>query len=167
MLSNKNTLDIENQSSKCSTCLFAGVMATFICLLCIGPFAICDLYYSQKDNSCIGEYSKAANVNMQTYLLVSGIIEVVLIGFIGCLSGLTTLFEKNTVDILICSGLTPITIACLFLFAWNIVGAIIFWGHVYELGNCSHTTSTYIFASLIIKFVGCTSGTSAYSSKEK
>ena len=63
-------LDIENQvSNKISTsttCLCSGLTFKFIYLLFIGPFAIFDLYYSEKNNYCIGDYSYTANVYIQT-----------------------------------------------------------------------------------------------------
>ena len=36
---------------------------------------------------------------------------------------------------------------------WNILGAVIFWGSIYATNHCSKQVSTYIFVSLIIKFV--------------
>jgi hypothetical protein len=161
--------DIENQTSNYGKIACTGLTVTFIMLILMGPIAICDLYYSQNDNTCIDEYSQAANVNMQTYLLVSGIIEVVLIASVGVLTMCYVAVEekKDDAEIVLCCGVTPIVIACMFIFAWDIVGAVVFWGHVYELGNCSQTTSTYIFASLIIKFVGVTSVASTSSQSKK
>jgi hypothetical protein len=41
----------------------------------------------------------------------------------------------------------------IFALIWNILGAVIFWGYIYGNGNCGRKVSTYLFVSLIIKFV--------------
>jgi hypothetical protein len=36
---------------------------------------------------------------------------------------------------------------------WNIIGSIIFWNQIYPKNICSTNVSTYLFVSLILKFI--------------
>ena len=165
---NKTKYDIENQCSINKSIMCIITLTILLCVSFIVPFAICDLYYSLNDNTCVDKYSKAANVNMQTYLFISGILEIVLIVVMSVTIVWFTKVDgnKDYEAIVLCCGFSPIIIISLFLFAWDIVGAVVFWGHVYELGNCSQTTSTYIFASLLIKLVLTTCAGSRSLSKK-
>lgn len=42
----------------------------------------------------------------------------------------------------------------LFSLAWLVVGAVMFWGNIYSGGNCSESITIYMFANLILGFLG-------------
>ena len=116
------------------------------------PFIFCDLYFGYTDTTCVLSKPSGLNISMKLYLLVSGFIGIgiilILIGVICLLSN-----NDNKNNYLLYSIAFIGILAVLFQFVWNILGGIVFWGTVYKEGNCSESTSSYIFVSLIIKLV--------------
>lgn len=113
------------------------------------PIIFCDIYFSQQNYGCIHTYSNLAQVNMQTYLLVSGIIEIIMI--IILLLVLLSFVYEHTNKINLYILLVIYSLQGLFLYSWTIVGGVVFWSYVYKLKDCSYQINNYIFASLIIK----------------
>ena len=136
----------------------ARIMAIKICLTSIilaimSPIIVADLYFGFADKSCVNDEPKNLAISMKLYLLVSGFFGIgVMLGFITNICCLSTNGDKYLINICCVSCIA--VIACLFHLIWNIIGAIIFWGTIYEKNNCDKNISTYIFVSLIIKFVG-------------
>ena len=124
----------------------------FIVLL--SPIIICDLYFGFNDTICAREQPDELALSIRLYLIVSGFI-----GLSAMITILTavTCFDPNKISDLgacfICCGSIGFICAALFNIVWNILGAIVFWGYIYGNGNCNKTFSTYVFVSLIIKFV--------------
>jgi len=130
-----------------------GSILTILFLIIGFPIAFCDLYFSQltTENSCLYKYYYNIYINLQTYLLVSGIIELILLIIFICYLWLFLYFEKQA-DLFAFILIYLSKFSNLFLFAWNIICAIIFWGYSYQSHDCSIYINNYIFASLIIKF---------------
>jgi uncharacterized membrane protein len=125
--------------------------SALIIIICI-PLIFCDLYYGFTDKSCINEVPNGLNFTMKIYLLVSG--------FTGLLAMLISIciicsLQKyiNNKQTLICIRYLGL-IGGLFHIFWNILGAATFWGTIYKRGDCESIISTYIYISLIIKFIG-------------
>lgn len=116
------------------------------------PFIFCDLYFGYTDTTCVLSKPSGLNISMKLYLLVSGFIGIgIIFILIGAVCLLSSDDHKN--NYLLYSIAFIGILAGLFQFVWNILGGIVFWGTVYKEGNCSESTSTYIFVSLIIKLV--------------
>lgn len=134
------------------------IMATKFCLTAailaiMFPIIVADLYFGFSDRSCVNDEPKNLAISMKLYLLVSGFVGIgVMLGFITNICCLSTNGDKYLINICCVSCIA--VIASLFHLIWNIIGAIIFWGTIYGEENCDKNVSTYIFVSLIIKFVG-------------
>lgn len=117
------------------------------------PFVFCDFYYSFTDVSCVNVSPEKLNINLKIYLLVSGCFNIVslICLIIKCyyLPSRTDVFEIRQITkilILVESFINFVT------FVNNIIGSILFWGTLYR-ESCDSNLSTYIFISIIIKFV--------------
>tara|TARA_B110000495_G_C22808200_1_gene471901 strand:+ start:232 stop:825 length:594 start_codon:yes stop_codon:yes gene_type:complete len=117
------------------------------------PFIFCDFYYSFTDVTCVYISPEKLNINLKIYLIVSGCFNIIslICLIINCyyLPSRTNVFEIRQITkilVLVASFINFVT------FVNNIVGSILFWGTLYR-EICSSNLSTYIFISLIIKFV--------------
>ena len=115
------------------------------------PIIVCDLYFGFSDHSCINEMPDGFNYTMKLYLLVSGFIGLSWVLFMIYTTCSLSINNDNTTSI-ICAGCIGL-IVLIFNLIWNILGAVTFWGSTYKGGHCDSETSTYIYVSLIIKFV--------------
>jgi hypothetical protein len=99
------------------------------------------------------------NLNLKTFLLVRGFSLLGLIFnvmMILCIISNSLIQSYTFVKFFIGIQLGIIILTCLFLFAWNIIGAVIFWTYM-DTSKCSDSVYNYIFVSLVIVFVssGC------------
>jgi hypothetical protein len=125
-----------------------------IIIICV-PITFCDLYFGFTDNSCSKKEPPGLSINLKLYLLVSGFIELlILIGslFIICSSKQLNKISNKNICIVFCGSLI-ILLVSLFQIIWNILGSFVFWGYIYENGDCNKEFSTYIFVSLLIKLI--------------
>jgi hypothetical protein len=140
-------------------------MCTSLLLIIImTPIIVCDIYFGFTDNSCVNEIPNGMYFTMNFYLLGSGFSGLAcLLILIYTNYSLTTYNNEITLVYLKCIGL----IVFIFNLIWNIIGAVTFWGYVYKRGHCDSKTSSYIYASLIIKFVGTLITLQQNSNKKK
>jgi hypothetical protein len=124
---------------------------TLLMIVLTMPIIVCDLYFGFSDNSCISEMPDGFNYTMKLYLLVSGFMGLSWLLFIIYTTSSLSINNDNTTSI-ICAGCIGL-IVLIFNLIWNILGAVTFWGSIYKGGQCDSETSTYIYVSLIIKFV--------------
>ena len=128
-----------------------GCTIVFALIICI-PIVLLDLIYAYTDKTCVNIYPKQLNINMKIYLLVSGYCGaselVVLLYKIITLNKEHLVKDDDSFIILFIDVFYR-----LFITAWTIVGAIIFWGTLYNMDVCSRTTFNYLFITLIIKLV--------------
>lgn len=134
---------------------------TLLALVLMVPIIFCDLYFSFTKNSCSNEEPDELTINLKLYLLVSGFVGILSLSIILIL---VNLIGKDKISNLGCifmsCGIITLLFIIIFNVIWNILGAIVFWGYIYGNGNCSKSFSTYLFVSLIIKFVGILFSTS-------
>lgn len=128
---------------------FFKIVVSIIFTLLNFPIIFCDFYYAIKDNSCANQKMDKLAVNMYDYLIVSGISSVI-ITFILILFIFYSEKIKTTKFILFNS------LFILFTIGWNIIGSLIFW-HYMDNNKCSNEVFNYLFASLIIKLIFCSS----------
>ena len=134
------------------------IAVSLLCIIILAPIIICDLYYGYNDNSCVQKYPENLNINMKMYLLLSGYTEIGIL--ITCVTSVCFVSSKSidNMNIYVLLPTVIIIFICLFSIIWNIIGAVIFWGNIYNNGNCDKNVSTYLFVTLIIKLVGNLSG---------
>ena len=126
--------------------------SSLILIICI-PLIFCDLYYGFTDKSCINEAPNGLNFTMKTYLLVSGFTGLIAMLITICVICSLSEYNINNEQNLICIRYFGL-ISGLFYMFWNILGGATFWGSIYKQGNCDSIISTYIYVSLLIKFIG-------------
>jgi hypothetical protein len=124
-----------------------------IIIICV-PIIVCDFYFSSADEMCVNAPPSNLNITMKMYLISSGCFNMVLLPLaISNSYYFPSIHERNTplYVLKICNlGATIINLAS---FTVNIIGALIFWGAIYGKEACSSNISTYIFITIIIKFV--------------
>lgn len=133
--------------------LFRICIGLFV-LVIMSPIIICDLYFGFTDSSCSREQPDELAISLKLYLIVSGFVG--LTAMITILTAITCLDPNKISDTgicFVCCGSLGFICAALFNIIWNILGAVVFWGYIYGNRNCNRTFSTYVFVSLIIKFV--------------
>ena len=127
---------------------------TLIVISIITPIAICDLYFGFTDSQCASERPDKSVLNLSLYLIVAGFVSI------SCM--ITILIAICFIDFddisdtgicLLCCGSCGVIVLGIFSILWNIFGAVLFWGYIYGNGKCNKTFSTYVFVSLIIKFI--------------
>ena len=134
------------------------IAVSLLCIIILAPIIICDLYYGYTDNSCVQTYPENLNINMKIYLLVSAYTEIgILVTCIACICFVSSKsIDKISIYVLLPTAI--IIFICLFSIIWNIIGAVVFWGNIYNSGYCDKNVSTYLFVTLIIKLVVNLSG---------
>jgi len=131
----------------------AKLCLAIITIIICTPIILFDLLYAYTDKSCVDIYPNKLDINMKTYLLVCGYLGIVDL-FIIIVSILFTSNINQTTNIYIYTVNVIIDILIkIFLEVWTIIGAIIFWGTLYQMDACSKSTNNYLFATLIIKLV--------------
>ena len=128
--------------------------STIFILIIMVPIIVADLYFGFTDNSCIKDKPDHLEISMRLYLLVSGFVGMgAMLIYIASICSLTPKKDEANATSLCCICFVGYASAAFHLI-WNILGAIVFWGTIYVEKNCNRNVSTYIFVSLIIKFVG-------------
>lgn len=122
-------------------------------LILFCPIIFCDLYYGFTDISCVNMRIKELNITLKLYLILCGFMNLLLL-FITIIS-IIYFEDNNSNKIMYILSTFKSYLSCLFNLLWNILGSVIFWGYVYENGECNISVSTYIFISIIIKLVSC------------
>jgi hypothetical protein len=127
---------------------------TLIIILLASPIIICDFYFGLNDKSCVEEMPNKLAFNLQIYMVVSAAVSLFMVGLLllsGCKISTSNSESKN--GCIICL-LTLVTSFCnIFHTIWNILGGIVFWEFVYKNNLCDKNVSTYLFVSLIMKYV--------------
>ena len=134
-----------------ANCIINSVWLTVL-IIC-SPIIICDVYFAYNDNTCVNEYPANLELNLKQYLFISALSTFININVY--MLFIKIFVRDEYVQNMCCVFSIGIFISLLALFAliWNILGAVIFWGSIYATNHCSKQVSTYIFVTLIIKFV--------------
>ena len=124
-----------------------------IILILCSPIIICDVYFAYTDDTCVNEYPANLELNLKHYLFISALSTFININMYMLFIKYFVKTEYNKNLFWVLSVGVFISLLALFSLIWNILGAVIFWGSIYATNHCSKQVSTYIFISLIIKFV--------------
>jgi hypothetical protein len=124
-----------------------------ITLILCSPIIICDVYFAYTDETCVNEYPANLELNLKHYLFISALSTFININMYMLFIKYFVKDDYNKNLLWVLSVGVFISLLALFSLIWNILGAVIFWGSIYTTNHCSKQVSTYIFVSLIIKFV--------------
>lgn len=143
-----------NLSSNDSELVLLKICGSIVIFIIMVPIIVADLYFGFTDNSCINEEPKNLAISMKLYLLVSGFTGLgAMVSLIFGICSISKDEEKTFINL--CCTTIILWVIGVFHVIWNILGAIVFWGTIYDKSDCTKNVSTYIFVSLIIKLVGC------------
>jgi hypothetical protein len=130
------------------------ICSTIFILIIMVPIIVADLYFGFTDTSCVKDKPDGLDISMKLYLLVSGFVGMgAMIIYIVSICSLSPKMDETNAANMCCVCFAGYTSA-IFHLIWNILGAIVFWGTIYGEKICNKNVSTYIFVSLIIKFIG-------------
>lgn len=145
----RTSVDQDDEVSRKILIYSVWIIVLIICL----PIIVCDLYFAYNDETCLNDYPANIDLNLKQYLIVSAFTSLIIINIYMTLMNYFTKDTYNDNMCLIISSFVFIGLLGIFALIWNILGAVIFWGYIYGNGNCSKKVSTYLFVSLILKFV--------------
>lgn len=125
----------------------AGVIFIIIFVF-YSAFVVCDLYYGLNDTSCAIQNVKRISFNLKTFFIIRSLI---ILSYLIHIVLSVPFITKKTIENCRCYQISILIIVSLFLSAWNIIGAIIFWKYI-DNSKCSIGIYNYTFISLIIIF---------------
>lgn len=157
---NTNTIPEIEENSIVSARFFAFILF-FAVLLINGSFMICDIYFGLEDKSCVTQNIQRISINLKTFLLVRGFL---VLAFLSEILLSISLLTQKTLPFCSCFQMSLLMFVSMFLIAWNIVGAIIFWRYM-DTDKCDNPVYNYTFASLIIFFISA--GMNMFASSKK
>ena len=125
----------------------------FAILLCVNaPFIICDFIFAYRGN-CVDDPVSGIPFTLSLWLQVEGATRAAIVALFFIVALLSCCSLAWALKLLMCAFCTLIVYS-LFAFAWLIIGAVMFWGHLNNEGNCSGQVRGYMWALLIIGFLG-------------
>ena len=135
------------QSSGYLWCVFAVILCLNI------PFIVCDFVFANSGN-CVNDHVNGfGNLTLATWLRVDGGCRVAVAGLFLLCALISLKNLEGALRMLICTFILLILYS-LFALAWYIVGAVLFWGRLDKTGECSGQVTGYMYALLIIGFLG-------------
>lgn len=150
--SNENSSPTEHEDTKVLLFILFFILAILTC-----PILICDFYFAASNSECITMQPDGLAVNMKSYLFVCATVTLtILLVTSVVITNYTEEMQRHFNKYCMLYYLL-IIISQIFSLAWNIVGAVVFWGTIYPEHICTKLESTYLFASLIIKLLGALS----------
>jgi hypothetical protein len=141
------SLDEENQHMNVVAIGIASVIIIFM-----APIGIADLSYGFKQDECLSEYPHDLHLNMKTYLIVAGFLNIATCIYIICNVCYMKNLKESSVGLMVLNIILSMSLQ-VFYFIWNILGAIVFWSFLYPDRHCSSDVASYLFVSLVIKLV--------------
>ena len=139
-------MKIEGATSGYLWCIFA-------VLLCLNiPFIFCDFVFAGSGN-CVNDNVPGIYFTLATWLIVEGALRCSLVGLFLLSAIIACCNLECAIKLLICTFCIMIPYS-LFSLAWYIIGAVMFWGNLNKEGNCSGQVSGYMWALLILGFIG-------------
>ena len=91
--------------------------------------------------------------NLQTWLLVDGYLMLALCAYL-LLAAIGSAISEGCGACLLVVYMVFSVLYGLFRMAWLIIGAVMFWGYLQPNNMCSGPLNSYMWALLIINFVG-------------
>ena len=138
-----------------------GVTAVLFCLFCFVtifmlPFVICDLVFAYNNTSqCMDDTLTKVSISftLRTWLMVEGWVNFgVIAAFL--VAALGSIISAEFGGCLLICVICGLIFYSIFHLAWLIVGAVMFWGELWPNNSCDGTINGYMWALLIISFIG-------------
>jgi hypothetical protein len=133
------------------------VCSSLILIIVWIPIIALDLDFGFTECNCSTKephYKFLNLINLKIYLLVSGFAGIVSLGAI-----LTAIYlfdpklDRASNIYLYRTTFATMYLSSLFSIVWNIMGAITFWGFIFNNKTCEQNFITYMFISLVIKLI--------------
>jgi hypothetical protein len=136
-------------TDECCGKSFIAIMSTIF----LSPFAICDVYFASTDETCVNQNCNDLAINMQSYLMASGIIMFVGIGLLNISIFCYDYDVSKKYDDEITVGLYMFDwISRLFGLSWLITGCVLFWAYM-DISVCAKPVKNYLFARFILALI--------------
>lgn len=134
------------------------VGSTICCLFVVflifnSAFIIPDLIFAGQDTKCVTTPVNGFAFPLRTWLRVDAYARLIMSLLIMVYAILACTSFKRAMHLQPCA-IAAIIIYSLFLLAWLIVGAIMFWGKLDPSGACEGGVRTYMYVFLILGFIG-------------
>ncbi len=144
----------KDQQKALNTQMGSTICCLFVTFLIFNAaFIIPDLIFAGQDTTCVTSPVSGFAFPLRTWLRVDAYTRLVMSLLILVFAILACVSFKNVVHLLPCVFITMIVYS-LFLLAWLIVGAIMFWGKLDPAGACQGGVKTYMYVFLILGFIG-------------
>jgi hypothetical protein len=150
--------DANRESEEIFEARLVSVCFSVILIIIWIPIIVMDLDFGFSENTCSTKQPNDDSfknlIVLQIYLLVSGFIGIVSLGAI-----LTSIYlfdpQLDRASNIYIYRVTFVTmyLTSAFLVVWNIMGAIAFWGFIFNNTNCEQQFISYMFVSLVIKLM--------------
>lgn len=149
--------DANRESEEIFEARLTSVCFSAILIIIWIPIIVMDLGFGFSESNCstkVPHYKFLKLITLKTYLLVSGFVGIVSLGAV-----LTAIYifdpkrERGYNCYLYSITFATMYLTYLFSIIWNIMGAITFWGFVFNNTSCEQNFISYMFVSLIIKFI--------------
>ncbi len=127
-------------------------------------FAICDLIFSFQNNTCVTVKPQGFDINLSIWLKVDAFSRIfAILAFICIFYGSERFRRKFRLDEEYQTNIIIIftTLFGLFIFAWLIVGSVLFLSKLLPAGMCEGAVRVFMTAKLVISylhilvFIGC------------
>ena len=136
-------------TDECCAKSFIAIISTAL----LSPFAICDVYYASTDETCVNQNCNDLAINMQSYLMASGIIMFIGIGLLNVSIFCCDYNVSKKYNDEITVGLYMFDwISRLFGISWLITGCVLFWGYM-DITACAKPVKNYLFARFILALI--------------
>lgn len=129
-----------------------GIMALVIGCFNLA-FIIPSLIYSYQGSSCVTTMAEGFSFPLSTWLQVDAYTRVGIVALFLLVAIVSCISTASGVKLAILS-VCLLMIYSLFSLAWTIVGSVLFWGKLNPAGVCSGGVQSYMYALLIITYVG-------------
>ncbi len=131
--------------------VFGVLFATFACFNL--AFIIPSLIYAYQNSACVLTRISGFDLDLKTWLQVDAYTRLGMIGLLLVVAIVFCVSFKAGVGLAICVIILMILYS-LFALAWLIVGSVLFWGKLKPTGVCTGGVHDYMYALLIISFIG-------------
>lgn len=128
-------------------------------------FIVPDLVYAYQGSTCVTTLADGFSFTLATWLQVDGYARLSIVTLFILVAVASCVSESAAAKGFLLA-LCILVFYSLFAMAWAIVGSVMFWGKLNPAGVCSGGVQSYMYALLIITYVG-TCCNCLYSAKSK
>jgi hypothetical protein len=116
-------------------------------------FIIPDLIYAYGGSTCVTTFPAGFSLTLSKWLEVDAYTRIGIVGLFFIVAVVSCISAESGVKLAI-FAILALLLYSVFTVAWMIVGAIMFWGRLNPTGVCTGGVQAYMYALLIISFIG-------------